>query len=203
MAVLAAVVGYALPSVKDEPRRLPSWGYRLLALAGAGLAVASLVVFGPTFEGIAAAVFCLALAVVTAADLEYRLIPNRVVLPASVVVLALMTASDGSPEWALAALAAGGGMFAVALAYPAGMGMGDVKLAAVMGLFLGRLVGPALFMGFAAGALVGIALVAARGPAARKQGVPFAPFLALGGVLALLFGGGLIDWYAEVSGLSG
>src|SRR5688500_8109681 len=113
MAVLAAVVGYALPSVKDEPRRLPSWGYRLLTLAGAGLALAGLVVFGPTLEGVAAAVFCLALAVVTAADLEYRLIPNRVVLPASVVVLALMTASDGSPEWALAALAAGGGMFAV------------------------------------------------------------------------------------------
>jgi leader peptidase (prepilin peptidase)/N-methyltransferase len=80
--------------------------------------------------------------------------------------------------------------------------MGDVKLAAVMGLFLGKLVGPALFIGFAAGALVGIGLVAAHGSAARKQAVPFAPFLALGGVLALLFGGGLIDWYADVSGLS-
>jgi Flp pilus assembly protein protease CpaA len=72
-------------------------------------------VFGLTLEGVAAAVFCLALAVVTAADLDYRLIPNRVVLPASVVVLGLMTASDGSPEWALAALAAGGGLLAVAL----------------------------------------------------------------------------------------
>ena len=97
MAVLAAVVGYALPSVKDEPRRLPSWGYRLLALVGAGLAVASLGVFGPTLEGVAAAVFCLALAVVTAADLDYRLIPNRVVLPASVLVLALMTAVRRQP----------------------------------------------------------------------------------------------------------
>ena len=80
------------------------------------------------------------------------------------------------------------------------MGMGDVKLAAVMGLFLGRSVGPALFVGFAAGALAGMAIMAARGAAARKQGVPFAPFLALGGIVGLLFGSGLIDWYVDVPG---
>jgi leader peptidase (prepilin peptidase)/N-methyltransferase len=63
-------------------------------------------------------------------------------------------------------------------------------------------VGPALFIGFAAGALMGMAMIAVRGPAARKQGVPFAPFLALGGILGLLFGSGLIDWYVDVSGFS-
>ena len=122
----------------------------------------------------------------------------------AVLALVLWTIADPSrlPENLIAGAAAGGFLLIAAIAYPAGMGMGDVKLAAVMGLFLGRSVGPALFIGFAAGALVGIALVAARGPAARKQGVPFAPFLALGGMLALLFGTGLIDWYAEVSGLS-
>jgi len=185
MAVLAAVVGYALPSVKDEPRRLPSWGYRLLALAGAGLAVASLGVFGPTLEGVAAATFCLALSVVTAADLDYRLIPNRVVLPATVLVLALMTASDRSPEWALAALAAGGGLLAVALVYPAGMGTGDVKLAFLMGAALGRGVLPALMLAMLLAVIPAIALLVRYGRAGRTMGIPFGPFLALGSVVVL------------------
>ncbi|KKL44789.1 hypothetical protein LCGC14_2362180, partial [marine sediment metagenome] len=67
--------------------------------------------------------------------------------------------------------------------YPAGMGMGDVKLAAVMGLFLGSAVAPALLVSFAAGALMGVGILIARGAAARKQGIPFAPFLALGGIV--------------------
>jgi leader peptidase (prepilin peptidase)/N-methyltransferase len=150
----------------------------------------------------------LALAVIlvaaAATDLEQRIIPNRLMAAGAVLALALWTIADPArlPENVIAGAAAGGFLLVAAIAYPAGMGMGDVKLAAVMGLFLGRLVGPALFIGFAAGALVGIALVAARGAAARKQGVPFAPFLALGGVLAQLFGAGLIDWYADISGLS-
>jgi leader peptidase (prepilin peptidase)/N-methyltransferase len=185
MAVLDAVVGYALPSMRDEPRRLPQWGYRLLALAGAGLAVLSLVVFGPTLEGVAAAVFCLALAVVTAADLDYRLIPNRVVLPASVVVLALMTAFDGSPEWALAALAAGGGLLALALVYPAGMGMGDVKLAFLMGAALGRSVLPALMLAMLLAVIPAVALLVRHGRAGRTMGIPFGPFLALASIVVL------------------
>jgi leader peptidase (prepilin peptidase)/N-methyltransferase len=83
------------------------------------------------------------------------------------------------------------------------MGMGDVKLAGVLGLFLGASVAPALFIGFAAGALVGIAIVIVRGASARKQGVPFGPFLALGGIVALLYGPAIIDWYGRLSGLSG
>jgi prepilin signal peptidase PulO-like enzyme (type II secretory pathway) len=185
MAVLSAVVGYALPSVRDEPRSLPPLAYRLLALAGAALAVAALAAFGPTFEGVAAAVFCLALAIVTAADLEYRLIPNRVVLPASVVVLALMTASDGSPEWALAALAAGGGLFVVAFVYPAGMGMGDVKLAFLMGAALGRSVLPALMLAMLLAVIPAVALLVRHGRAGRTMGIPFGPFLALASVVLL------------------
>jgi leader peptidase (prepilin peptidase)/N-methyltransferase len=150
----------------------------------------------------------LALAVIlvaaAATDLEERIIPNRLMAVGAVLALVLWSIADPArlPENLIAGAAAGGFLLLAAVAYPAGMGMGDVKLAAVMGLFMGRLVGPALFIGFAAGALVGIAIVAARGPAARKQGVPFAPFLALGGVLALLFGSGIIDWYVQVSGLS-
>jgi leader peptidase (prepilin peptidase)/N-methyltransferase len=139
-----------------------------------------------------------------ATDLEERIIPNRLMAGAAVLALVLWTLADPSrlPENLIAGAAAGGLLLIAAVAYPAGMGMGDVKLAAVMGLFLGRSVGPALFIGFAAGALAGIAIVAARGAAARKQGVPFAPFLALGGIVGLLFGTGLVDWYTQVSGLS-
>jgi len=139
-----------------------------------------------------------------ATDLEERIIPNRLMAAGAVLALVLWTIADPArlPENLIAGAAAGGFLLVAAIAYPAGMGMGDVKLAAVMGLFLGRLVGPALFIGFAAGALVGLAIVAARGPEARKQGVPFAPFLALGGVLAFLFGSGIIDWYLGISGLS-
>jgi len=77
------------------------------------------------------------------------------------------------------------------------MGLGDVKLAALMGLYLGRDVAPALLIGFAAGALVGVALIARRGIGARKQAVPFGPFLALGGLVALLAGAEIVDWYLQ------
>ena len=100
----------------------------------------------------------------------------------------------------IAGTAAGLGMLIVVLVYPAGMGMGDVKLSAVMGLYLGKSVAPALFIGFAAGAIVGMGIVAVRGAAARKQGVPFGPFLAFGGIVGLLFGPEIIDWYTSVSG---
>jgi leader peptidase (prepilin peptidase) / N-methyltransferase len=178
--------------------------YPLVEAVTAGL----FLLLGVKFGREAALWPALALAVVlvaaAATDLEERIIPNRLMAAGALLALVLWTIADPArlPENVIAGAAAGGLLLAAAIAYPAGMGMGDVKLAAVMGLFLGRLVGPALFIGFAAGALVGIALVAAHGPAARKQGVPFAPFLALGGVLALLFGSGLIDWYAEISGLS-
>ncbi len=188
MAMLSAVVGYALPSARDEPRRLPAAGYQLLTIAGTGLAVACFVMFGPTLEGLAAAVFCLALAIVTAADLDYRLIPNRVVLPASAVVLMLMTASDPSLEWALAALAAGGGLFVVAFIYPAGMGMGDVKLALLMGAALGRSVLPALMLAMVLAVIPAIWLLVRHGRAGRTMGIPFGPFLALGSVVVLFAG---------------
>ena len=138
MTVLAAVVGRSLPSAKGAPARLPSLGYQLLSVVAVGLAIASFAVFGLTLEGAAAAVFCLALVIVSAADLAYRLIPNRVVLPATAIVLVLMTAGEPSPEWALAAFGAGLALFALAFIYPAGMGMGDVKLALLMGAALGR-----------------------------------------------------------------
>jgi leader peptidase (prepilin peptidase) / N-methyltransferase len=185
MALLTAVVGYALPSVRDEPRRLPAVGYSVLTAAGAGLAIAAFAVFGLTLEGLAAAIFCLSLAVVTAADLDYRLIPNRVVLPATAAVLVLMTAAEPSPEWVIAALAAGGGMFLVAFAYPEGMGMGDVKLTLLMGAALGRSVLPALVLAMLLAVIPAVWLLVRHGRAGRTMGIPFGPFLALGSVVVL------------------
>jgi leader peptidase (prepilin peptidase) / N-methyltransferase len=75
------------------------------------------------------------------------------------------------------------------------MGMGDVKLAAVMGLFLGVSIVPALFIGIALGAIVGLWLMLRYGPEARKHAVPFGPFLAIGGLAGLLAGSQLIDAY--------
>jgi leader peptidase (prepilin peptidase)/N-methyltransferase len=142
-------------------------------------------------------VFVTTLVAITLTDLDRRLIPNRILLVAAVLGIAIAAVWDpGSlPERLLAALAAGGGLFLVALAYPRGMGLGDVKLAAVMGLFLGRNVAPALLVALLSGSVVGLYLIARDGPAARKRAIPFGPFLALGGVVGLLAGNALVDLY--------
>jgi leader peptidase (prepilin peptidase)/N-methyltransferase len=144
-------------------------------------------------------VFCTVLVAITLTDLELRVIPNVLVLAGAVAAVALAAATDPSSldERALAALAAGVFLFVIALAYPRGMGMGDVKLVTMMGLFLGRAVAPALLIGFAAGAVLGVALIARYGGEARKRAVPFGPFLALGGVIALWVGDELVDWYLD------
>ncbi len=137
------------------------------------------------------------LAAVTLTDLEWRIVPNRVLLVSAVTGVAIAAVGDpGSlPERAIAAAAAGGLFFLAALAYPRGMGLGDVKLAAVMGLFLGREVAPALLVALLAGAAVGLAMIGREGAVARKRAIPFAPFLAFGGVVGLLAGQQLIDLY--------
>jgi leader peptidase (prepilin peptidase)/N-methyltransferase len=142
-------------------------------------------------------VFVGTLAAITITDLELRIIPNRILLASAVVGIAIAAIADPASlaERGIAAASAGGLLLLAALAYPRGMGMGDVKLAALMGLYLGWAVAPALLIGFVAGALVGVALMVREGASARKRGVPFGPFLALGGLIGLLAGNQLIDWY--------
>jgi leader peptidase (prepilin peptidase) / N-methyltransferase len=135
---------------------------------------------------------------ITLIDLDHRIIPNRLTLLGAVVAPALLafTAPDAIPEHLIAAVAAGGFFLLAVLAYPRGMGMGDVKLAAVLGLFLGRSVAPAVFIALVAGTLVGAVVIARKGAQeGRKTAVPFGPFLALGGVVALLAGDAMVDWY--------
>ncbi len=161
-----------------------------------GLLIAGCVLaFGLTAQAAVAAVFCAVLVAVSAIDLEHRIIPNRIVLPATVVVLAANTARDLSPEWALAALGASGFLFAAALVYPGGMGMGDVKLALLMGAGLGRTVPVALMAGMLAAMVPSVGLLIRHGSKARKMGIPFGPFLAIGSVVALFWGHDILHVY--------
>jgi len=191
VGLFAAVVSYTLPDVERAPGRLPVAVYRALPLVGLGLVAGCLVEFGATLHGFAAAVFSLALVVITATDLEYRLIPNRVVGPASLVVLAAMTAARPSPVWAIAALAAAAFLLVFSLVSPQGMGMGDVKLAFLMGAALGTSVAAALVIASLASLVPSIVILARHGRAGRKVGFPFGPFLALGSLVALFVWGAL------------
>ncbi|HEV3033876.1 MAG TPA: prepilin peptidase [Solirubrobacteraceae bacterium] len=133
-------------------------------------------------------------------DLEHRIIPNRITALGAVLALAIGLALDpaGEPERLIAAAAAGGFLLIAALAYPGGMGMGDVKLAGVMGLFLGAAVAPALLIALVAGVLLGAVVIARKGAqAGRKTAVPFGPFLALGALLAIFVGHPLVDVYVN------
>ncbi len=169
--------------------------YPAVELTTAVLVAACAVAFGLSLRTIVAAFFCSVLVAVSAVDLERRLIPNRIVLPATAAVLAAQTAIAPSLEWILASLGASLFLFTAALAYPAGMGMGDVKLALLLGAALGRTVPVALMVGMLAALLPALVLFVRHGSAARKMAIPFGPFLALGGVVALFAGERLLAAY--------
>ncbi len=131
-------------------------------------------------------------------DLEHHVIPNRITAPAAILALALGTALDpsGEPSRLIAAAAAGGLFGLAAVVSPRGMGMGDVKLAGLLGLLLGSSVAPALMIALLSGVLVGLVVLARRAPGERRAaGVPFGPFLALGGVAAIFCGHAIVAAY--------
>jgi leader peptidase (prepilin peptidase) / N-methyltransferase len=169
--------------------------YPAVELGTAVLAACCVLAFGVSLHALAAAIFCAALVAVSATDLETRIVPNRIVLPAAGVVLALQLVRDPSVEWPVAGLGAALFLFVAALAYPRGMGMGDVKLALLLGIAVGRSVPVALLAGMIFALVPSVVLLARQGAAARKMGIPFAPFLAAGGVLALFAGHALMHWY--------
>jgi leader peptidase (prepilin peptidase)/N-methyltransferase len=145
---------------------------------------------------------CLVLLVVPAAliDLEHRIIPNRITGPGAVLALAIGLALDpsGEPTRLIAAACAGGFLLLAALAYPGGMGMGDVKLAGMMGLFLGTAVGPAILVALLSGTLLGALIIARKGASeGRKTAVPFGPFLALGALVGVFAGQPMVDLYVN------
>ncbi len=178
--------------------RIPA-RYPITELTMAALFVATAVIVGTgdPAELALGLVFCALLVIVTLTDLEWRVIPNGVLLAGAVIgtVIAVATDPGSLAERGVAAAGAGGALLCVALAYPRGMGMGDVKLAAVMGLYLGRAVVPAIVIGCGVGAVFGLWLIARHGAEARKRTVPFGPFLALGGIVALWYGDAIVGWY--------
>ena len=157
------------------------------AAVGAVLAVGALVRFGLTGQGLVAAFFVATLAALSVVDLEERRIPNRIVLPATAVVLAAHVAlrPGRTVEWLAAALGAAAFLLLPSLLAPGGMGMGDVKLALLLGAALGRAVVPALALAFAAVFVVAVVVLVRHGRAGGKRTLPFGPFLALGATLAL------------------
>jgi leader peptidase (prepilin peptidase) / N-methyltransferase len=177
--------------------------YLAVELLTALLVAACFLHFGLTADALLAAFFCSVLVVLSAIDVERRILPDKIVLPSAVIVLAaqLVLHSDQWLEWILAPLGAAAFLFAALLIYPKGMGMGDVKLCLLLGAMLGKLVLVALLIGMVASVVPALVLLARHGQAARKMGIPFGPFLAFGAVIALFFGDTLLDAYLGSSGL--
>jgi leader peptidase (prepilin peptidase)/N-methyltransferase len=172
--------------------------YPAVELLTALLVAASFLAFGWSGKSFVAAFFCAALVTVSATDLSHRIVPNVIVLPAAAIVLAANTLLEPSAEWALGAFGASLFLFLAALAYPKGMGMGDVKLALLLGAMLGRTAPVALMIGMIAALVPSIVLFARHGKAARKMAIPFAPFLSFGGIVALFAGEDLLDAYLSL-----
>jgi leader peptidase (prepilin peptidase) / N-methyltransferase len=177
----------AIAHIQALPR---SWQ---LGVAGAsvGLVAGCFARFGLSAHALVGAILAVSLVLLTVIDLDRRLLPDAIVLPALAMVLILQIAfyPHRTLEWVLAALFAALFFFVPLLVYPTGMGMGDVKLAALLGAALGKAVGAAILAGLLAAALVALFVLAREGLGARKKAIPFGPFLAFGGLLVLFLGG--------------
>lgn len=146
-------------------------------------------------------IFVATMILVSQVDLEIRIIPDVVILPSAVIGLPLMIVFGDGPwwEWPMAAAAAAAALFLIGEAYyrlrqVEGMGLGDVKMALCMGVYLGATVVPALFIGFVGGAVIGVTVLALR-KVDSKTAIPFGPFLAAGAIIAVLVGQTIIDAY--------
>jgi leader peptidase (prepilin peptidase) / N-methyltransferase len=164
--------------------------FRRQQLAGLTLAVAlgalSVVSYSSLADRLIAAFVAVVLVTLAVTDLERRIIPNRVVLPALAILLVARTATEPSPRWVLATLGAGLFFLLPNLINSSAMGMGDVKLAAFLGAGLGTaVIGALLIASLSTVPFVGAKLIRG-GLAARKSTLPFGPFLAFGGLLILI-----------------
>jgi leader peptidase (prepilin peptidase) / N-methyltransferase len=175
--------------------------YRLAEISTALLLMLAVVLVKQTVSEIVLGLVLVAVLVpITVIDIDQRIIPNRITAPAALaaIVIGLVTNPAGVPEQLAAGFGAGAFMLLLALIYPKGMGLGDVKLAAVLGLYLGRSVVVALFVGALAAAIAGFVVISRHGvKKGRKTGVPFGPFLAFGAVVALMVGPTVMHWYVH------
>jgi leader peptidase (prepilin peptidase) / N-methyltransferase len=171
--------------------------YLLVELATAILVAACFLRFGISGKAFVGAFFVAVLVALSAIDFERRILPDRIVLPSTAIVLTAQIAlfPDHTLEWVLSSFFASLFLFVALVAYPRGMGMGDVKLALLLGAALGKAVAVGLMLGMLAAMVVGIVLFARHGSAARKMAIPFGPFLAFGSVIALFGGERILDAY--------
>jgi leader peptidase (prepilin peptidase)/N-methyltransferase len=174
--------------------------YPLVEMLTALLLAAVVARFGADKDALLGIALVLVLVPVTFIDLDRQIIPNALVLAGSIAAVAILALTDPGalPEHLIAGAAAGGFLLLAALAYPRGMGMGDVKLAGMMGLFLGASVAPAMLAAMLSGSLAGGVIIARKGTQeGRKTKVPFGPFLALGALVGLFVGPEIVDWYSD------
>lgn len=208
--VLAAVGGLIVGALlnvviervpkREEPAEVPSWRRPLVVVLTAGLAMAIVAVHHGAHDLLLGLVLEAVLIAVTFIDLERRLIPNLITGPAAVaaLIIGLATRPSGVPGQLIGGAAGFGFLFIFALAYPRGLGMGDVKLAGVMGLYLSAGIAVALVVGVVSAAVLSIGVLARRGvEQGRKTGFPFGPFLALGGIVGILAGHQIVHWYVH------
>jgi leader peptidase (prepilin peptidase)/N-methyltransferase len=166
---------------------LPTGDLRVVvAVAMIGLVIASFIAFGFSGKALLGAVFCPALALLAAIDAKHKLLPNAIILPTTLAVAAIVAASaPGSFLTHLAAGAALGGFFFLfGIIFAGSLGMGDAKLGFLLGLALGWQTLGAALIAFAGLLVAALYVLATRGVAARKDAIPFGPFLALGGIVA-------------------
>ncbi len=156
--------------------------------------------FGLGLELLWALTLILTLIALAGTDLEHRLLPNVIVGPAALVGFALSVLESPERWWVhlISALAVAGALFALALAYPGGMGMGDVKMGGMLGAFLGPYAALAVFLGALCGAITGGLLMAA-GKMRRRHALPFGVFMAVGGIVVLFVGPELWELYLDLA----
>ena len=173
--------------------------YPLVELATALLVAGCFLRYGLSGKAFVGAFFVAVLVVLSAIDAEHRILPDKIVLPSFVIVLVANIAlfPGQTLEWVLAALAASLFLFLALLAYPRGMGMGDVKLALLLGAALGKAVAVGMMIGMLAAVLLGAAMMIQHGMAARKMAIPFGPFLAFGAIVAYFAGDIILDAYTS------
>jgi leader peptidase (prepilin peptidase)/N-methyltransferase len=179
------------PARRPLAELLPTGRLRVgVVVAGAGLVVASFVVFGASAWALIGAVLCPVLVLLAAIDVRHRLLPNAIVFPSIAVVGLILAAFDAGSffEHLWAALALGTFLFVFAAVFPSGLGMGDAKVGFLLGLALGSKTLPAMMAAFFGVFLAALWILIRHGVSARKSTIPFGPFLAVGGVLAFFFG---------------
>ncbi len=160
------------------------------------LFLANYIFFGLTVKTLAGIILCSILIVISFIDIDFRIIPNVIVLPFALVGLAINIISDSTNWWMPLAYSAGAFLFmlVIHLIYPKGMGMGDVKLSLMIGAFLIKDVIAALFLGFLAGSIYGLSLIIIK-RRKLKQAIPFGPFISLGSIISLFWGNNILKWY--------